>query len=388
MQTYSEDNYLVSEDNTDFKPSFDANWLSLSQNNYTNDQQNSLLVGACEISDDIDTISANELIRFFQHPSKFFAQQVLNLYLESNDISLDDVEPFSANHLDNYLLKQDLLAAKLKEKDCSTVEQVMDVASLSGKFPDLPSTQLHFDEALNASSQLAQEIITQGCENPELIDCKIVLNYTLNNASKQEVTLLAQVPVKLTDNGAKIVFYRSSTAKPKDLFTLYLHYLIVQVWQEQNCAKPNYGSCLLSKVGDIRGFYFNTKAQKVEQYTINNENIETANTELSMLMRVYAQGQKQALLLNGDFAAEVFKDSRGKRVVMTEERFETFWCGAAAQLGGQPGFGQDSYIHYFWPFLPVIDTVAPQVESIYQGLYSHIVKVNASKSKSSKGASR
>lgn len=388
MQPYSEDNYLARSVTAGHKPSFDANWLALSQHNYTNDSQSTLLVDACDISDNIDMISAVELIRFFQHPSKFFAQQVLNLYLDSNDISLDDVEPFSVNHLDNYLLKQDLLAANLATKNSNTIEQIIEVASLSGKFPDLPTTQLHFEDALNASSQLAQEIISQGCDNPDLIDCNIVLSFAENNAPKQEVTLSAQIPVKMTDKGMTIVFYRSSTAKPKDLFTLYLHYLIVQVWQQQNCSKPNYGSCSLSQVNNAQGFYFNTKAQKVDQYTINNDFTEDANTELSMWMSVYAQGQKQPLLLNGALAAEVFKESRGKRVTMTEDRFETFWCGVAAQIGGQPGFGQDSYIRYFWPYCPTIETVVPQVESVYQGLYSCILKVNASKSKTTKGASR
>ncbi|MBL4900099.1 MAG: exodeoxyribonuclease V subunit gamma, partial [Colwellia sp.] len=194
MQPYSTNNYLIQGAHSSVKPSFDANWLTLGQNEYTHAAQTPLLVDACDIAESVNTLSATEIIRFFQHPSKVFAQQVLNLYLEFNDVSLNDVEPFTADHLENYLLKQALLAASLGEKNSATVEHVMNVASLSGKFPDLPITQLHFDDALSASSQLAEEIIAQGCDNPELIDCTIVLENVANNSSEQHLTLLAQLP--------------------------------------------------------------------------------------------------------------------------------------------------------------------------------------------------
>ncbi|MFT7009565.1 MAG: exodeoxyribonuclease V gamma subunit [Colwellia sp.] len=409
MQPYSEDNYLARE--AGFKPSFDANWLTLGQNKHTQAIQAPLLVDACDIADTVNTISATELIRFFQHPSKVFAQQVLNLYLDSKEVSLDDVEPFSANHLENYLLKQDLLAASLATKNSASIEQVINTASLSGKFPDLPSTQAHFDDALDASNQLAQEIIDQGCDNPELVDCQIVLSNTYNgmnidintentqvsNSPEQRLTLSAQLPVKMSHTGSQLVFYRSSSAKPKDLFTLYLHHLILQVWQQQNSTTTQASTSPLSslnKIEQTRGFYFNTKAQKVEQYFISNEGAEDAKAELMMLLAVYAQGQKQALMFNGDLAAQVFKESRGKRVELTQERFDQFWQGSSMPTGSIPGFGADAYIHYFWPHYPDIDTLLPQIESVYQGLYRRVVKEKTSASnaikskvKTTKGAS-
>lgn len=401
MQPYSEDNYRVRDAElglkTGFKPSFDANWLTLGQNEHTEATQ-ALVVDACDIADKVNTLNATDLIRFFQHPSKVFAQQVLNLYLDSSEVSLDDVEPFTANHLENYLLKQALLAGSLLAKNSLTIEQVIESAALSGKFPDLPSTQLHFDEALDASSQLAEEIISQGCDNPELIDCQIVLanpgNNTVDSHSPaQSITLSAQLPVKITHAGAQLVFYRSSSAKPKDLFTLYLHHLIMQVWQQQHSetthdafnAPSAFGS--LKQVEQTRGFYFNTKAQKVEQYYVSSAGVEEAKAELIMLLNVYAQGQKQALMFNGDLAAQVFKESRGKRVELTQERFDLFWQDSAMPTGAIPGFGTDVYIHYFWPQCPDIDTLLPQIESVYQGLYSHVLKEKVLKDKT-KGASR
>ncbi len=393
MQPYSEVNYLVRDPESGITPSFDANWLTLGQNEQAKANQTELIVEAYEIADTANTVTSIEVIRFFQHPSKVFAQQVLNLYLDINEVSLDDVEPFTADYLESYLLKQDLLAACLATKNSLTIEQALDFASLSGKFPDLPSTQSHFDDSLVASKNLAQEIIAQGCDNPELIDCKITLSISLaqsqGRSQEQSITLSAQLPVKVTHTGTELVFYRSSSAKAKDLFTLYLHQLIVQVWQQQNITATHYSTSPLSQVKSTRGFYFNTKAQKIEQYSISNDNVEEARTELHMLLSIYAQGQKQGLMLNGELAAQVFKQSRGKRVEMTQERFEQFWQGQNAFQG----FGEDAYIHYFWPKCPNIETLLPQIESVYQGLYRSVIpqsvkKERVNKVTTTKGVSR
>ena len=396
MQPYSENNYIAGNTKSDFKPSFDANWLALGQNEHKVKQDN-LVVDACDIADNISKINAADLIRFFQHPSKMFAQQVLNLYLDSREVSLDDVEPFTADHLENYLLKQDLLSASLAEKNSPTIEQVIHRATLSGKFPDLPSIESYLDDALDVSKQLAEEIINQGCDNPELIDCQIVLTNTYqhseSNSTEQVITLSAQLPVKVTHSGVQLVFYRSSTAKPKDLLTLYLHHLILQVWQQQNSKLVHDESSPMSSLvlaEQTRGYYFNTKAQKVEQYSVTNECAKEAKAQLEMLLSIYTKGQKQALMFNGDLAAQVFKESRGKRVELTQEGFEKFWQDSPMPTGTIPGFGSDAYIHYFWPQCPDIDNIVLEIESVYQGLYRCVSKVKPGKNtvKASNGVSR
>ncbi|MBL4900796.1 MAG: hypothetical protein JKX76_14385, partial [Colwellia sp.] len=49
-----------------------------------------------------------------------------------------------------------------------------------------------------------------------------------------------------------------------------------------------------------------------------------------------------------------------------------------------PGFGQDPYIHYFWSQCPDLETLLPQLESVYEGLYNSVVKYKPSKATSSK----
>jgi len=387
MQPFSEANYFSGDKSTGAsKPSFDGNWLKLAQDEtFTQHDASEQLViehgdlsAAANETATIVTateIPASELIRFFQHPSKVFAQQALNLYLENNEANLDDVEPFTANALASYLLRQDLLNANLATNDAPSIEQILHKAQLSGQFPDLPSMDDSYSAWQTDSEQFAETIASEGADNPELITCDIVIKLSENRVIK----LTAQVPVKRTNDGVMIVFYRSSTAKAKDLFSLYLHHLIVQCWQVQQSALTDYQANMLSEVCGSRGFYFNTKAQKVEQYLINSLDNEqeqltcAANQSLIELLRYYFKGQQQPLLINGDIAAQVFKQSRGKRIEMTTERFELYWQGTESSRG----FGDDLYLQYFWPQCPDINEHLAEIENIYQGLYQLVEKVKS-----------
>jgi len=400
MQPFSEENYLTDNNllghaSSAIKASFDANWLKLAQNNQHLDTPKATDLILPDENIQIELITADELIRFFQHPSKVFAQQALNLYLDTHEVALDDLEPFSPDFLESYLLKQSLLEASLAanltaiandEVKAASTEQVLHAAKLSGKFPDLPSTQENFDTWLGDTKQFSQKITHQGCDNPDLLDCQISLKIprtdlvhnseqsiqqtSEKNIQKEFITLTAKIPVKQTNHGVQLVFYRSSSAKAKDLFTLFLHQLIVQLWQQQNVNKSDYGECLLSQVQSTCGFYFNSKSQKVEQYFVSY--IEDPEAELNMLFENYQNGQKQALLLNGDLAAQVFKQSRGKDVEMTQEKFELFWHGTDSTRG----FSDDTYIRYFWQQCPDVLTYLPQLRSVYNSLYQHVKKDN------------
>jgi exodeoxyribonuclease V gamma subunit len=386
MQPFSEENYLTDNTSSFSKRSFDGNWLKLAQNNHSpiNKLEQEFVID--EENCLVESLAVDNIIRFFHHPSKMFAQQTLNLHLDINKTTLDDVEPFSPDFLDSYLLKQSLLEASLAtDLQCNangiietfSTDQVLQEAMLSGKFPDLPNTQENFTTWLDDTKQFSQEIISNGCENPEFIDCQIKCEFLYEHSQQkpqdQLITLTAKLPVKHTKEGVQLVFYRSSNAKAKDLFTLFLHQVIVQVWQNQNLSNSNFSESLLSQVRSTCGFYFNAKSQKVETYSVST--IDNAEDELKMLLEAYMQGQKQALLLNSDIAAQVFKQSRGKVVELTQEGFEQFWYGTDTTRG----FADDRYISYFWQKCPDIFSYLPYLKSVYSSLYQHVKKDNPKK---------
>jgi exodeoxyribonuclease V gamma subunit len=404
MQPFSEENYWAHNPSCTTKASFDANWFKLSQHNpvITSVDDSRFVIESEAVS--LVSLMANDLIRFFQHPSKMFAQQALNLYLDRANVELDDVEPFSADYLESYLLKQQLLSASLGTGDSlvnselidehsvdsfpnSSTDEVIHTAILSGKFPDLPTMQGNFDTWIEDTQLFSQEIIAQGLDNPQLLDCAIQLelpSQLQSQVSAQPMILQAKMPVKLTDEGGQLVFYRSSSAKAKDLFTLFLHQLILQVWQEQNAdenlAMLDATDNQLMQVKSTCGLFFNAKSRKVEQYQIAR--IDNAYAQLIHFIEVYEKGQKQPLLLNGELGAQVFKQSRGKSIEMTQERFEDFWFGNDAT----PGFGDDPYIHYFWSQCPNIVNFLPELNALYQNIYQYFNKTRETGTSKSKGA--
>lgn len=175
MQPFSEENYLTTNTSPLVKASFDANWFKLSQNSQSTELEHDRTLVIQDDTLALASLTANDLIRFFQHPSKMFAQQALNLYLEPNKVELDDVEPFSTDYLESYLLKQQLLLATLANESANelsvsfaplSTEDVLHAAKLSGRFPDLPTTQASFDTWLDDTALFSHR---HRCQTPPSI---------------------------------------------------------------------------------------------------------------------------------------------------------------------------------------------------------------------------
>jgi len=372
MQAFSLDNYQG------LWPSFDRNWLTLAQDKKAAKAEASVDQGTTSSQNKENLeFNVNDIIRFYQHPAKMYGQQQLGLYLDNNALMLEDVEPFSIDHLQSYLLRQELLTANLvnsiedESDNCNTatVEAVIDHAQCSGLFPDLPSTQTLFEDYLQDSRSFSDEIIKQSCQNPELMDCQITL--TLDDS--RTVTLISKLPVK----NQQLVHYRSSTAKAKDLLTIYLQQLMLQVWQDQNLktmTQHTEDAVIIASVVDSTGFYFNTKAQKVEQYQLST--IDNAKQKLQTIIKLFLVGQQQPLLLNGNLAAKIFTKVRGKVVEFDQEKFSNFWQGDI----NAPGFGEDAYLQYFWPQCPEYQSHEANLQLIYQDVFETVSKVAAKKS--------
>jgi len=215
-----------------------------------------------------------------------------------------------------------------------------------------------------------------------------VLDVEGAHGEKLTVSLTSQLSVKHD----LLVHYRSSSAKAKDKFTMYLQQLVVQVWQDQaisnaasniNITDDEYQK--LQQVTESIGLYFNTKAQKVEQFSVTT--IPDAKTKLINLIKIFFKGQQHALLLNGELADKVFTKKRGQLTEMTQDRFEEMWLGDMSTRG----LSDDDYLSYFWPDCPQYEHHEADIVLIYQDLYQVIVKAAAKKAsksmaKPSKGA--
>ncbi|SEK87835.1 DNA helicase/exodeoxyribonuclease V, gamma subunit [Colwellia chukchiensis] len=397
MQAFSEHNYRGAF------ASFDANWLNLAR------------AGKSEANHDIkgqaqpqtqypnasreeqaavkeqDNLLSSELIRFYQHPSRYYAQQVLNLYLDSRDTLINDVEPFVPNRLDSYLLRQDLLNYYLApEQSRQSCEDILLTARLAGSLPDLPST-----DALIAGWQADSETFSQfirrelaqpGAENAALslqpIDCRVSLNLAdfwssnLAQPSTDGTTLFSAeqlawlkpllpktltLHTKLTLVHNKAVLYRSSSAKAKDLFSLYLQQLMVQVAQTQAKSAE-----VFVDISASHGYYFDTKSQTPSEVYFTD--IDDAKGQLLRLVAMFYLGQGQPLLLNAELAEKVQKSK-----VFEQAQLQQFWTDS----NSFQTFGAEPYINYFWPQCPDYQDITPKLFSIYQPMFAALKTVKA-----------
>ena len=251
-------------------------------------------------------------------------------------------------------------------------------AKLSGNYPDLPTTVDLFETWKDETLNFSQQIIEQLADNPTFIDCELNITITDHQLRTVDFSLAAKLPVK----AQQLVFYRSSGAKAKDYFTLYLHQLIVQVWQEQQlqAGEQINENHPLAQVNASRGLYFDTKSKKVNQYILSD--LPNAKQQLTVLLTTFLQGEQQALLLNGELAEKVFNTKvRGKPKEFTQADFEKSWQDPNIINA----LGHDPYIEYFWPECPQLIDYQSQLSDVYYAMYQHLqtIKPPTAKNKTS-----
>ena len=357
MQAFSEQNYLGKQ------KSFDPNWLKLKAAKKSQQTKALILPTDKNADDEIENIDINELIRFFQHPAKAFAQKHLQLFFENREAKLEDTEPFSDNFLQSYLLRQQLLALYLNGTSEQEVTTAVSAARVSGVFPDLPITNESLERWRDDSENFSEFIRTESqlTENSSPISfINTELNVELSKNS--HFALSVNFPVQ----GENLMFYRSSSAKGKDLFGLYLHQVILQCWQDNvsnyNFPHPTHEHSMLSQVNITKGFYFDTKNQKPTQYRFSK--VPNAEEHLRFILETYLKGQQQALLLNTELAEKFFKAKK-----FEQSHFEKLWSDTSSMLSVVKPLGQDPYMHYFWQQCPEFAEHQPTLTDVYQPMW-------------------
>lgn len=384
MQPYSEKNYIGKY------AGFDKKWLALSPS-----QQTSKLNNQADASDsqnnqalviDVNecqkfSLTLNDLTRFFTHPSRYFAQTKLALYLDNYDEQLLDIEPFDSDHLSRYLFKEHVLSGLLNDEVNTDVEahalteeqlqaRLIDTlkqqASLSGKFPQLPHQQEQLDKLVTDSVNLAQFIEEHNASNTQTVNLTITHEFSLfdDEYNDKSISYTIDLSTKINVCAEKIVSHRSSLPKMKDFLGLYLNMLIVEVWLEQQSKSPLTSDTalidLLSEVKTSHGFYFDSKSQKTVQYYYPY--ITDPKQQLTELLKVFIQGQSQAMLLNSDLAQFFYKAK-----MFEQQHFEQLWLDD----NNQQAFGSDPYIQFFWPKCPAFNEIQPQLTHVYDAIINH-----------------
>lgn len=354
MQPFSEKNYQGQY------AGFDSKWLNLIPKN-TGEVERTLFIPLVmeelALDNGILSLDCSELVSFYQHPARYFAKHKLNLQFEDYQLDLQDTEPFDCDRLASYLLRQSLVDCYLTEENTEQhASALLKQASLSGEFPDLPSTEPTLKKWQQDSITLSDFIKNDQADNTSSQQFSLELPIVLS-AARFKVQLTTNVNV-VND---KLVFYRSSSPKAKDFFTLYVQQLMLQIWQTQNLTLDNNevqaidSKALLNAVSGTHGYYFDTKNQKTSHIVYRN--IPEPQQLLTQLLTTYFDGQQQALLLNGELAEKCYKSRAFK-----QSHFVQFW----QDDNTFQAFGDDPYIQFFWHQCPELSEIEPLLNKIYQ----------------------
>lgn len=100
-------------------------------------------------------IELADLIRFYQHPSRWYAQRALSVYFEQTEPAPSDIEQFSYDRLASYQLKQALLETSLSSAMPNGTKEVQaaqdDVKSKQGSLVDSPIHLLPSSYSINGN---------------------------------------------------------------------------------------------------------------------------------------------------------------------------------------------------------------------------------------------
>jgi exodeoxyribonuclease V gamma subunit len=157
-------------------------------------------------------LEAAKLIRFFGHPAKFFIEQRLNLRLPRMDGMLEESEPLEIDSLAKYWLQQDLLTHALRG---DSLAELLPVLRATGELPPGHAG----DARLRAMSEAAEEFaaLVRQDLGPGADETRAVA------VALGDFSLSARL-----DNlhGGRLVHYRLTIRKPKDLLTAWINHLL------------------------------------------------------------------------------------------------------------------------------------------------------------------
>ncbi len=338
--------------------SFNADWLKLSE---PGELRNNLKkVGELLVTDDSEdsdniTISAEQLVQFFDNPGKQFAQRRLGLYFDQKQSSIpEDSEPFVADHLDRYLIQDKIINTVLSEDDNEqAMTDLMRGFSLSGSLPDTPVIEEDLQQWQQQACEFADHI--NGLIRQK--DCQLETKPV--SITIDRVTIEAELPL----SGNSLLYWRLANAKGKDDMRLWIHHLIAQL-AFQNSSQ----SC------QTRGIFRAAKDDKL--LTVHFDPLDSAHKLLSELIQCWQEGMQEPLLLNAALGQKhclIKKDKKNQPVPkpLNDYSFSAFWHDDFQTQG----LGSDPYVNWFWGDSPEIPQWQAhwqsRIEAIYKPLYEH-----------------
>ena len=159
-------------------------------------------------------ITIATLLRFFDNPVKFLLMNRLGIRLGGAAAPLEEREPFSLDHLDNYGLKQELVAACLEG---GVMEDLLPVARGRGILPPARHGDLLFADLRREAAGFAEKVRARAGTMTFLPPLEVELELEGFRLSGRIAGIAPE----------RLVRYRCARMKGKDQFRLWVEHLIL-----------------------------------------------------------------------------------------------------------------------------------------------------------------
>ncbi len=259
-------------------------------------------------------IDVNQLIRFIRHPIRYFFQQRLGIYLEQDEATISDDEPFELNALERYKLKARLLDEWLQKRAISSTESEFYAEGIlpHGKMAEDVIEKV--EEEINPLLDELNELLAD--KQPEPVS--IQLNFRNHIADDWQI----QGTIRNIYPELGLVEIKSGKLSGIDKLSFWINYLLYRLAESEAPASDGYYI-------DIEGVY-HVKADNISQ--------AEATEYIEDLLAHYWTGISRPLALLPKSSAELIKQGekfKGKNSIT--------WHGTG-QFNAPIGDLHDSYI--------------------------------------------
>ncbi len=317
--------------------SFDARWLALGRSGTDRDN----LVELDAPVEPIDALDIEALVRFLDNPPQVFAEQRLGLYLDQQVDTIDDTEPFAANKLQAYLTRAQMLAAELDPDAQQSVEQLGQIARLSGRLPDSLLTPEMLQTWQEEALEIAARIGDAGGTKISKEQVRLQLG---------AVVLTAELPWVAGQD--RLLLWRPSNQKPKDQIRLWLYHL---------CALAHRGDEVITQ-----GLFLDQDAVLAA--------VDNPSGHLEIIVQSYLRGICTPLALHAELGLTLAKSqyslSKSKPIALKADpeaerrkQWHKLWLRGA--YTEDYAFSMNTYVRWFWPAAPELDDCWESLAAIY-----------------------
>lgn len=282
----------------------------------------------CLDSSQLQEVDLDEVITFFNHPLKHFAQSRLGLFFrDPQPKELLDLEPFCPTHLQRYQFQNEWVQLKLNGKP---TEHLIQKSLLSGQYPESKLSKQTL-EAWRGPADTIADLLSK----PQFQSFMVQAHYNWNGST---------VHGQAYRSGGEFLFWRLGRAREKDLLNVWIHHLFFHL-----SAQSNRDTVPLPS----RFIFLDPKTEKPTSILFHA--LPQVEATWSHLMGLWQEGLISPLFLFPELGQEA----------LSQKRIQTLWDGNPFQKG-MSGWQEDPYIRYFFSAAPICDdTMKQRVDAIW-----------------------